>query len=114
MQYLGLEQPGDPWSKRSRGLAEGLLIHEDSLNRFGIPRRVATDDEMDGWYEVDDTTVDHAEAAFKRWEKDTKHPELGVQPRIIDTRITEAPPKRHTTDDEEEPASKLLERGLDD
>ncbi|MHA7132536.1 hypothetical protein [Oerskovia turbata] len=71
---------------RDRGLTEGLLLYEDSLNRFGIPRRTATDDEMDGWFEIDDGTVDHAEAAYQRWQAETKRPEPGVLPRIIDTR----------------------------
>ena len=115
MEYLGLEAPGSPWSKRSRGLAEGLLTYESSLNRFGIPRRLAEDDEADGWYEVDDSVIDYAEAALARWEKDTKHPELGVQPRIVDTRIAPAPEKRNRSTDEEDelPRSRLLERGLD-
>jgi len=114
MEYLGLEPPGSPWSKRSRGLAEGLLVHEESLNRFGIPRRIATDDENDGWFEVDDSTIDHAEAALQQWEKATKHPELGVQPRIVNTRYENVPEKRYRDDAEEEaPATRLLERGLD-
>ena len=40
---------------------------------------------MDGWFEVNDEVVDHAEAAFQRWQKDTKHPEPGVVPHVINT-----------------------------
>lgn len=115
MEYLGLEPPGSPWSKRSRGLAEGLLIYEKSVNQFGIPLREATDDEMDGWYEVDDTRVDHSVAALQRWEKDTKKPDPGVIPRIVDTRYEAEPVKRQQDPEEEQaPASRLTERGLDD
>lgn len=115
MEYLGLEPPGSPWSKRSRGLAEGLLAHERSINRFGIPLRDATNDEMDGWYEVDDSRIDHSVAALERWEKETKKPEPGVIPRIVDTRYEAEPTKRTREPTEEEhPASRLTERGLDD
>lgn len=41
---------------------------------------------MDGWYEVDDTGVDHMEAALARWQKDHPSPDPGVVPRVIDTR----------------------------
>jgi hypothetical protein len=116
MEYLGLEAPGSPWSKRSRGLAEGLMVYERSINAFGIPLSEATNDEMDGWYEVDDSKVDHAVAALQRWEKETKKPEPGVIPRIVDTRYEAEPVKRSTTaeHEEEQPASRLTERGLDD
>lgn len=115
MEYLGLEPAGTGWSYRSRGLAEGLMLYEQGLNRFGIPRRLATDDDADGWYEVDDTMVDYAEAAFARWEKETKNPEPGVQPRIVDTRVEKAPPPRTPNHDPEEdtpPSSRLVETSL--
>lgn len=31
------------WSKRDRGLAEGLLTYEESLNPIGIPAHIARD-----------------------------------------------------------------------
>ncbi len=117
MEYLGLEEPGSPWSRRSRGLAEGLLAYEDSLNRLGFPRRLATDDDADGWYEVDDSVVDYAEAALQRWEKDNPNAEPGTLPRVVDTRLEKLPPRRAPSPPEpEEEASgrsTLVERGLD-
>lgn len=116
MEYLGHEAPSSPWSRKSRGLAEGLLLYEQSVNQFGIPLREATDDEMDGWYEVDDTRIDHSVAALQRWEKETKKPEPGVIPRIVNTHHEPEPVKRtrDTHEEEHTPASRLTEHGLDD
>lgn len=117
MEYLGLEEPGSPWSQRSRGLAEGLLEYEASLNRFGIPKRDALDDDSDGWYEIDDTTIDYSEAALQRWEKDNPNAEPGVIPRVVDTRLEKAPPRRAPArpnpEEEASGRSTLVERGLD-
>ena len=84
--YLGRSQPGAPWTHKDRLLAEGLTFYEDSLNRHGIPWRLATDPDLDGWFEVDDSLVDHTEAALERWQKDTKSRVPGTVPRIVDTR----------------------------
>lgn len=83
--YLGRKDPGTGWSLKSRALAEGLLLHEDSLNQYGIPIREATDPEMDGFYEIDDSTIDYVEAAVEDYRKNTKDPEPGVQLRIVNT-----------------------------
>lgn len=80
MEYLGLEPPGSPWSLKSRGLAQGLMLHEDGTNRHGIPVHVAQNPENAGFFEVDDSLVDHAEAAYERWQKDNKESEPGVLP----------------------------------
>lgn len=82
MEYLGLEPSGSPWSLKSRGLAEGLMLHEDGTNRLGVPTHVARDPENAGFFEVDDSVIDHAEAALEQWQKDNKEPELGVQPAV--------------------------------
>lgn len=82
--YLGKKEPGT-WSLRSRALAEGLTLYEESVNEFGIPLREAYDPERDGWYEVDDSTVDYAVAAMEEYRKNTKDMELGVQLKVVDT-----------------------------
>lgn len=83
MEYLG-------WSIRDRGLAEGLILHEDSLNRWGIPHREAQDPTNSGWFEVD-PIVDHAEAAFEKWREENKTTEPGVQPVVrLDLRAKKA------------------------
>ena len=83
--YLGKKDPGTAWSLRSRALAEGLAIYEDSINEYGIPKREATDPERDGWYEIDDRTVDYSVAAMEEWRRATKNPEPGVLLRVVDT-----------------------------
>lgn len=83
--YLGKKEPGTAWSLRSRSLAEGLTLYEESINEFGIPLREAYDPERDGWYEVDDTTIDFAVAAMETYRKTTKDQEPGVQLTVKDT-----------------------------
>lgn len=79
---------------------------------------------MDGWFEVDDEVVDHAEAAFQRWQRDTKHPEPGIAPRVINTKAYgDAPRPRarpargsradHTLGDQPD-KSRLVEGALGD
>lgn len=80
MVYLGLEPPGSPWSLKSRGLAQGLLLHEDGTNRLGIPVHVAQDPDHAGFFEVDDSLIDHAEAALEEWNQENKKPDPGVIP----------------------------------
>lgn len=110
MVYLGVQTPGKPWSVKSRGLAEGLMLYEQSVNRFGIPLREATDPDMDGWYEVDDEEIDYSEAAFEEYSRNTKHPEPGVIPRVVNTRPPGAdrPPETRTS------GGKPGEEGLDE
>ena len=91
MEYLGLEPPGSPWSLKSRGLAEGLVQHEDGTNRFGIPHHVARDPGHAGFFEVDDSLVDHAEAAYELWQRENEKPEPGVLPVVtLDERAMRA------------------------
>lgn len=90
MVYLGLQEPGKPWTVKSRGLAEGLSLYEQSVNRFGIPLREATDPDMDGWYEVDDEDIDYAEAAFEEYSKATKNPEPGAMLRVVNTKVPDS------------------------
>lgn len=80
MEYLGLEPPGSPWSLKSRGLAEGLTLHEEGTNRLGIPVHVAQDPENAGFFEVDDSLVDHSEAALDEWQRENQKPDPGVVP----------------------------------
>lgn len=80
MEYLGLEPPGSPWSLKSRGLAQGLILHEDGTNRLGIPTHVAQDPENAGFFEVDDSRIDHSEAALDEWRRENEKPDPGVLP----------------------------------
>lgn len=88
--YLGTKPPGTPWSRKSRGLAEGLSLYEDSINEFGIPLRQATDPEMDGWYEIKDDEVDYAVAAMEEYRKNKKDAEPGVRLQVVNTRVQDA------------------------
>lgn len=90
MVYLGHKDPGTPWSTKSQALAEGLLLYERSINEYGIPMHEATDPEMDGWYEVDDETVDYAVAAIEDYKKNNKNIEPGTQLRVINTRVDDS------------------------
>jgi hypothetical protein len=83
--YLGKKDPGTAWSLRSRALAEGLVLYEESVNEFGFPLREVNDPERDGWYEVDDSLVDYSQAAMEEYRKATKDQDPGVQLRVIDT-----------------------------
>lgn len=83
--YLGKKEPGTAWSLRSRALAEGLALYEENVNEFGFPLREATDPERDGWYEVDDDTVDYAQAALEEYRRATKDMEAGVLLKVVDT-----------------------------
>lgn len=88
--YLGRKDPGTAWSLRSRALAEGLALYEESINELGFPLREAYDPERDGWYEVNDETVDYSIAALEEYRKNQKNPEAGVQLRVVDTYEEEA------------------------
>jgi hypothetical protein len=91
MEYLGLEPPGSPWSLKSRGLAQGLILHEDGTNRLGIPVHVAQDPDNAGFFEVDDTLIDHSEAALEEWQRQNEKPEPGVVPMVrLDERALRA------------------------
>ena len=52
---------------------------------MGFPLREAYDPERDGWYEVDDSTIDYSQAALEEYRKATKHPDPGVQLKVVDT-----------------------------
>lgn len=82
MVYLGLEPPGSPWSLKSRGLAQGLILHEDGTNRLGIPVHVARDPDNAGFFEVDDSLIDHSEAALEEWQAQNQKPDPGVVPAV--------------------------------
>jgi hypothetical protein len=91
MVYLGHEPPDAPWSLKSRGLAQGLLLYEDGTNRLGIPHHVARDPENAGFFEVDDSLIDHAEAAYEQWQKENTSPEPGALPVVrLDERAQRA------------------------
>jgi hypothetical protein len=47
--------------------------------------REATDPERDGWYEVNDDSVDYAQAAMEEYRRSTKDMEAGVLLRVVDT-----------------------------
>jgi hypothetical protein len=95
MVYLGLEKPKGRWSAKSRALAEGLLLYEDGLNSLGIPQRVATDPENAGFFEVDDSLVDHSQAALEQWREQSKKPDPGVMPQVrLDERAKAAAARR--------------------
>jgi len=64
-EYLGISEPGEEWSTVDRGLAEGLLELEASLNSLGIPQWIATDEANDGMFEVE-PVIDYAQAAIDR------------------------------------------------
>ena len=55
------------------------MLYEEQVNQYGIPYRIATDDENEGWFEVDDSVIDHAAAAIEEYQKNTKNPEPGVR-----------------------------------
>lgn len=91
MVYLGFEPPGSPWSLKSRGLAQGLMLHEDGTNRLGIPTHIAQSPDNAGFFEVDDSLIDHAEAALEQWQRDNDKPEPGVIPMVrLDERARRA------------------------
>ena len=83
--FLALQDPGTPWSLRFRSLAAGLTLYEENTNELGFPIREAFDPERDGWYEVDDETVDYSLAALEEYRRTTKNPEPGVQLKVKDT-----------------------------
>ena len=83
--YLGKKDPGTAWSLRSRALAEGLALYDREVNEFGLPKRETTDPERDGWYEIDDSTVDYSVAAMEEYRKATKDMEPGVLLKVVDT-----------------------------
>ena len=95
MEYLGLEPPGSPWSLKSRGLAQGLILHEEGTNRLGIPTHVAQDPENSGFFEVDDSRIDHSEAALQEWQRENEKPDPGVIPVVrLDVRAVAGAKKR--------------------
>ena len=65
------------------------MLYEDSVNEFGIPVREAQDPENDGWFEVDDETIDFAKAAYDEYQAATKKQEPGAILRVINTRVDE-------------------------
>lgn len=89
MVYLGKTPPGRPWSQKSQALAEGLLLYEESINEYGIPIKEATDPDMDGWYEVDDDTIDYSVAAIEEYKKSNKNIEPGTILKIVANRPDE-------------------------
>jgi hypothetical protein len=75
------------WSTRDRGLAEGLLLHEAGIGPHGIPLRIATDPDMDGWFDVEER-VDYAQAALDQWRAEQKDPIPGTYPVLVNLRNT--------------------------
>lgn len=80
----------DRWSARDRGLAEGLLLYEDSLNAAGLPPHIAQDPDRKF---VLDEQHDHAMAVLEREQQREDHkPEPGVRLTVL--------PQGFLTDDE--------------
>ena len=71
LEFLGVEERG-PWTDTDRLLAEALTVHERMICECGWNRRHAWDPDMDGWFEVDDSSVCQACAARERYLKDHK------------------------------------------
>jgi hypothetical protein len=61
-------------------------LYEAGLGPHGIPLRLSTDPDNDGWFEVAEH-VDYAQAAVDRW-RESLHgkPEPGVFPVVRDVR----------------------------
>ena len=78
LEFLGIEGQG-PWTATDRLLAEALTIYGRTLcPDCGHGKRLAWDDELDGWFEVDDEIVCQACAARERYLKDRNgEPEPG-------------------------------------
>lgn len=55
--------------------------------------RRALDDDMDGWFEVEERT-DYAQQALDEWRKEQRDPAPGVYPVVIDTRGRDRRPGR--------------------
>lgn len=92
----GSENPGR-WTGPDRQLAVGLTLYEADLGPCGHPHSVSTDDEMDGWYDVDDDTTCHACAARDRWARENQEPPPGALVGVINTRPTPLPPSQAAT-----------------
>jgi hypothetical protein len=82
-EYLGTSEPGEKWSSRDRGLAEGFILYEQGIGPHGIPLRLALDPETEDEYEVDDELVNYAVVAFEEWQKDHPDPLPGTVPRVL-------------------------------
>ena len=81
LEFLGVES-GGPWTETDRLLAEALTVYERMIcSDCGCNSRVACDEDMDGWFEVDDSTTCQACAARERYTKDLKDrtPDPGVK-----------------------------------
>ena len=77
--FLGVEEQG-PWTETDRLLAEALTIYDRSLcPDCGHGKRLAWDDDLDGWFEVDDSIVCQACKARERYMSDNKESEPGVK-----------------------------------
>ena len=78
--------PGTAWTETDTLIATAWEIHERSRCTGGCGHYVdeAWDDEADGWYEADDSTVCAACAARERHINDQKGtPEPGVMLRVV-------------------------------
>jgi len=63
--------PPGAWTSTDRALAEALTIYDRSLcPDCGFGKRLAWDDVMNGWFEVDDEITCQACAARERYLKD--------------------------------------------
>lgn len=77
LEFFGVEA-GPAWTETDRVLAMALELYERSLcAECSQPRELAWDPEMDGWFEVDDSTVCMACAERERWVKEVKEPQPG-------------------------------------
>jgi hypothetical protein len=82
------------WSRRSRGLAEGLILHEDGLNQIGIPAHIARDpNRRFGIDEVTDQSMALLEQTKAEYAKPGATPQFGLRIVVTD----EGPIPGHST-----------------
>lgn len=77
------------WTDVDRAIALALAGLEAGLCPCGcgLPAAITWDDDNDGWFEVDTTTVCYARQALDRWrEQEGKDTEPGVLPHVRFTR----------------------------
>lgn len=90
--YLGTRR-GKRWTEVDRGLAEGLIVYESSLNQLGIPAWEARD-ESRGW--TVDEDVDFAMAAVEQaqWQAQKDQgkgePSFGLRYAVMDAEQVKA------------------------
>lgn len=74
-RYLG--EKGNRWTEVDRGLAEGLLVYEASLNEHGFPTWLAQDGEQRF---APDEYIDHAAAAHEDYMESARSSKTKLEP----------------------------------